>query len=285
MKVAEAGPQPWRRRPWRLIRHGAASGARNMAVDEAIQTACARGLAGPTLRFYAWSPAALSIGYFQPVSEVDLEACRARGIDLVRRPTGGRAILHDRELTYSVAMAGSDLPGGVLETYRLLSAGLHRGLLELGIPAVVSGAKEPVGSEMKRSAGGSAACFDTASSYELEVGGRKVAGSAQTRRGGAILQHGSLPLFLDGLGLFSLLALGPEKRERLAGEFKRQAIDLFEAAGRPVAFDEARAALERGLAVALGIEFEPGELTAVEEELAADLETSKFAHKAYTFKR
>lgn len=274
--------EPWRRKPWRLLRHGPATGARNMAVDEAVQTVCARTHGGPTLRFYAWSPAALSLGYFQKTAEVNLESCRRQGVDVVRRPTGGRAILHDAEVTYSVVLAEEDLPGGVLETYRIISAALHRGLTALGAPVEIT-ARRPRG--RAGLAGGSAACFDAPSWHELEAGGRKVAGSAQTRREGVILQHGSIPVRLDSRKLFSLLSLDPECRDGLAREFAGQAVDLREAIGREIGFDEVCRSLEAGFAEALGVGLEPGELTAAEEEVAAELETVKYGNPSWNFKR
>ncbi|MEW5933385.1 MAG: biotin/lipoate A/B protein ligase family protein, partial [Bacillota bacterium] len=123
---------------WRLIRDGYHDGATNMAVDEAIMLAHARGEVPPTLRFYGWRPPALSLGYAQKAErEVDLEACRRAGVDVVRRPTGGRAVLHDREVTYSVVISTALFPGSVVETYRRLSAGLVEGLRLLGLQAEV----------------------------------------------------------------------------------------------------------------------------------------------------
>lgn len=123
-------------RRWRLLETGAADGPANMAVDEAIMIHHSRGGAPPTLRFYRWDPPTLSLGYFQdPEREVNREACRRLGVGLVRRPTGGRAVLHDDEVTYSVVIAQKYLPGSVVETYRVLSGGLLAGLRLLGVPA------------------------------------------------------------------------------------------------------------------------------------------------------
>ncbi|OAT86349.1 lipoate--protein ligase family protein [Desulfotomaculum copahuensis] len=123
-------------RKWRLLQTGAADGPANMAVDEAIMIHHSRGGVPPTLRFYRWDPPTLSLGYFQePEREVNREACRRLGVGLVRRPTGGRAVLHDDEVTYSVVIAQKYLPGSVVETYRVLSGGLLAGLRLLGVPA------------------------------------------------------------------------------------------------------------------------------------------------------
>ncbi len=173
---------------WRLLVDAPASGAWNMAVDEVLLDGVAAGTTPPTLRFYAWTPPCLSLGYFQPFEVVDLDGCRALGVEVVRRPTGGRAILHDRELTYSVALPASALghDGGVLPSYHRLSLALQDGLRRLGVPATLA----------PESAGGAAAhgpvCFDRPSAHEILLQGRKLVGSAQVRRGGGLLQHGSI---------------------------------------------------------------------------------------------
>lgn len=120
---------------WRLLKTGFADGATNMAIDEAILLAVAEGKAPPTLRFYGWEPPCLSIGYSQSMGEVDVDRCRKAGIGLVRRPTGGRAILHADELTYSVVAPQTEprVAGGVIESYRRLSLGLVAGLRALSL--------------------------------------------------------------------------------------------------------------------------------------------------------
>src|SRR3989454_11069569 len=125
---------------WRLLHDPPGEGAWNMAVDEVLLDGVAAGSGPPTLRFYTWTPACLSLGYFQPFSVVNVEGCRGLGVDVVRRPTGGRAILHDRELTYSVALPLSllGLDGGGLPSYHRLSLALERGLKRLGAPVGVA---------------------------------------------------------------------------------------------------------------------------------------------------
>ena len=152
---------------WRLLSDGPASAAWNMAVDEAIMTMVGRKESPPTLRIYGWDPPALSLGYFQRAAEVDLTACRSRGVDVVRRPTGGRAILHDQEVTYSLSLPEDLpwLPRGVTEAYRLIAGGLVRGLKILGVPVEMA----PAG---RRGAGKTAACFDAPCSYEIVARGR-----------------------------------------------------------------------------------------------------------------
>src|SRR5207253_884642 len=168
---------------------GDPEGSVNMADDQVLLDGVAAGNAPPTLRFYSRTPACLSLGYFQPFSIVNVEGCRGLGIDIVRRPTGGRAILHDRELTYSVALPASVLghDAGILPSYRRLSLALQAGLARLGIE--VSLAPE---SEAPSRAGQGPVCFDRPSAHEILLRGRNVVGSAQVRRAGALLQHGSI---------------------------------------------------------------------------------------------
>src|ERR1700730_795615 len=166
---------------WRFIRSGQCSPAYNMAMDEAITGPHSEGKIPPTLRFYGWNPPTLSIGYFQKASvEVDLEALEQQGIGFVRRPTGGRAVLHDQELTYSIIVAENypDMPSGVTEAYRVLSEGLLRGFQKLGMNATMVQCDNGV-DKRATDVMTSAACFDAPSWYELVVEGRKVAGSAQ----------------------------------------------------------------------------------------------------------
>jgi lipoyl(octanoyl) transferase len=177
---------------WRLLVTEPLDGATNMALDEALLRGRVRGASGPTVRFYGWRPAAVSLGYAQPLDEtVDRARCQALGIGLVRRPTGGSAILHeppDREVTYAVVAREGDFPGAddVLETYRVIGQGLAAGLARLGVAA------ELVPLVRARPGPTPAFCFGRTGAYEIAVGGRKLAGSAQRRQRGCFLQHGSV---------------------------------------------------------------------------------------------
>jgi lipoate-protein ligase A len=174
---------------WRLLLDPPGTGAWNMAVDEVLLDGVAAGSAPPTIRFYEWAPPCLSLGYFQAYEVVDAAGCRKLGVDVVRRPTGGRAILHDRELTYSVALPLRLLgdAGGVLPSYHRLSLALERGLRRLGVPVVL--APETAAQSVPDHG---PVCFDRPSAYEILLGGRKLVGSAQVRRATGILQHGSI---------------------------------------------------------------------------------------------
>ncbi len=259
---------------WRLLRSAPADGATNMAVDEAILYAVAAGLAPPTLRFYAWQPACLSLGRAQPAGDVKLEELRTAGFSLVRRPTGGRAILHVDELTYSVVASEGEprVSGGVVESYRRLSAGLMRGLELLGVKNLAADRRV-----QKQPADGPV-CFEVPSDYEITAGGRKLVGSAQVRSRGAVLQHGALPLEGDIARICAFL-----KAKATPELVRARATTLTEALARPVSWDEAAAALEEGFAQALNLRLVPGALTVEERAWAEQLYAEKYASEQWTF--
>lgn len=269
---------------WRLIDSGACTGPENMAIDEAIMRAHRRGEVLPTLRFYGWQPAAVSIGYFQSmVKEIDLDAVHAGGFGYVRRPTGGRMIFHHMELTYSVTIREEFLPGGVVETYRELSKGLLEGLRLLGAsPELSGGETDP---RRANPEGHHTACFDTASAYELTVDGRKIAGSAQTRKDGVILQHGSIMLDTDVDLLFRLMRVPEELRSRLASRYRAKATALKEALGRDVSYGEAREMFAQGFAQGLGLTLTSGDLTEAERADANQLLAEKYGNDAWNLKK
>ena len=251
---------------WRLIiERSPRTGAWNMALDEAIMDEVAAGNALPTLRFYAWEPACLSLGKRQPLDGVDLARCRDDGVDVVRRATGGFAILHTDELTYSVTTRPEDprADGAILDAYRKLSQGLLAGLRLLGAmpemnPVVPGGVHNA-----------SAACFEAPSAYEIVVGHQKLIGSAQARPHGRVLQHGSLPLAGDITRVVRYLAYErEEERAALAAHLRERATTIRDALGRPVSYDEAADAMARGFAAALNVTLEPGEPTAAELAMA-----------------
>ncbi len=199
---------------WRLLRTPPAQGAWNMAVDETILEFAGRGDVPPTLRLYAWLPACLSLGYAQPIKDVDLDRLQDRGWGIVRRPTGGRAILHTDELTYSVCGQNSDphLSGSVLESYQRLSLALLEALRLMGIEA--DSAKKS--SLQDSNAKDNPVCFEAPSNYEITVAGKKLIGSAQARRKSSVLQHGSLPLSGDLTRILQVLNYPDEIQRRKA---------------------------------------------------------------------
>jgi len=181
---------------WRLINSGSLNGAMNMALDEALLHSVERGTSLPVLRFYRWQPATMTIGYAQSIeTDINMDVCRNAGIDVVRRSTGGRAVLHDQEVTYAViAPLNSGIFGNtVLDCYRVISEVLQKCFLQLGLAADLVPGKSRGGQKNPAKA----VCFSAPSQYELVIDGCKVAGSAQKRFGQAFLQHGSLPLEID----------------------------------------------------------------------------------------
>jgi lipoate-protein ligase A len=270
--------EPYPRARWRLIAEtGVWTGAENMALDEAIMEAVATGEAPPTLRFYQWAPPCLSLGKRQPLDGVDLAACRADGVHVVRRATGGWAILHTEELTYSVALRPDDprVSGAILDTYRTLSRGLIAGLRLLEADAAMN----PVTSGGAQNT--SAACFEVPSAYEITIGGRKLMGSAQTRPAGKVLQHGSLPLYGDIARVARYLTFTSEQeREALQTHLRERATTLSDALGRVTSFAEAAQAMARGFAEALNVELAPGEPSTREKAMARTLRDGKLAELA-----
>ncbi|MDB4866581.1 MAG: octanoyltransferase [Cohnella sp.] len=262
-----------------------------MAIDEALLIAHQEGLTPPTLRFYGWDPATLSIGYFQRAAEeVDLERLHSRGVGFVRRPTGGRAVLHARELTYSIVV-GETYPGipvGVEEACRVLSEGLLQGFRRLGIDARMSREEGRNGSAPAKP--DSSACFDAPSQYELVWEGRKIAGSSQMRAKGVILQHGSIPLELDADLLFDVLRFGDEEdklRKKRIFERKAAAIgDCLRNRNLPLPkMSEIEQAFLAGFEEGLSIIIDPGTLSFYEEELAARLAAAKYGTDEWNLRR
>ena len=251
------------RAEWRLVSTAEHDGATNMAIDEAILNAVSEGRSPPTVRFYGWRPPCVSIGYAQPMRDsIDLKVCADLGYEWVRRPTGGRAVLHIDELTYSVT-ASQDEPrvrGDILTSYRRLSQGIVAGLRYLGARAHLAEGEEGTGT-------GSAACFDVPSHYEVTALGRKLVGSAQARRRGVVLQHGALPLRGDVGRLAQVLALDKAEREALQDKLRRRAIALDRVVGRLVSWQEAAEALAVGFEQALKLVLVREDLT--RHELAA----------------
>ena len=269
---------------WRLIiEDEPRSGAANMAVDEAIAIASAAGDVPPTLRFYRWSPPAVSLGRHQKVADVDVNRIEALGYHLVRRTTGGRAILHTDELTYSAAAPADEprMEGGVMDAYLRLSNGLLSGLQALGLQAEKAGADVRAGRDV------SAACFEVPSAYEITARGRKLMGSAQSRRQGYVLQHGSLPLFGDIARLVDVLALPADEAVTLRNQLSTRALTLADALGVPaesslLGFAHVAAAMSAGFAETLNLELVPGALTAAEIRCSAELIREQYANPAWT---
>ena len=252
-----------------------------MSVDEAILEAVQNGKSPPTLRLYDWDPACLSLGYAQSIEDVDEASLAEHGWEVVRRPTGGRAILHIDELTYSVI--GSDeeprLAGGVKESYLRLSSALLKSLDQLSVPAIREGKKD----KATRPQDENPVCFEAPSDYEITIEGKKLVGSAQARRKNGVLQHGSLPLSGDIARITQALNYKTEKmRERVAESVRSKATTVESSLARVVSWDEAAAAFAKGFAEALNIHFVDGELSAEEVAGSESWLAKKYANPEWT---
>jgi lipoate-protein ligase A len=251
---------------WRLIGIETHDAYTNMAIDEALMRLRAVGRAPNTIRLYKWRPSAVSIGFFQSVEEeVDVGACAELGVDVVRRMTGGGAVYHDSEgeLTYSLVVdAGNPkVPPDFLGSYRVLCDGIVRGLRSLGLDARF----HPVN--------------------DVVVGGRKISGSAQTRRMGAILQHGTVLIRADVSKMFRVLRVPDEKlRDKMISAAHERVTSIERELGRGVGFEEVFEALRRGFEEALGIALEGGSLSEEERSLAMELR-GKYSSREWTYMR
>jgi len=269
---------------WRLIKSPPARGVWNMAVDEAILENVGEGIFPPTLRLYSWNPPCLSLGYAQPISDVDLPSIKSLGWNLVRRPTGGRAILHTDELTYSVIAPYTEprLAGGVLESYKRLSQALLSVLKILNIPA--EALPLPNDFEPNRKTA-EPVCFEIPSKYEITVNGKKIIGSAQARKKPGILQHGTLPLYGDLTRITYVLSFNEEK-DRLNAEKRllSHACTVESFLGEKITWEKAAQAFIQAFSQTLKLDLIPSELSKEETGLAAQLMESKYSNSEWTFR-
>lgn len=249
---------------FRLLETGFAPAAFNMGLDEAILESVSSREKPPTLRFYGWNPRAISIGYFQGArEEVDVEACRSLGVDLVRRITGGGAVFHDLEVTYSIVIPeGHRLaPPSIADSYRSLCSGIIAGLAILGIEASF----EPIN--------------------DIAAGGKKISGNAQTRRKGCLLQHGTILLRADVDTMFALLKIPAEKsRGKLIQDAKARITSVADLTGG-ADFANVSEALKSGFTRALSLSLVPDSPSPEELKRAAALAREKFSRDEWTFRR
>lgn len=273
---------------WRFINSGPCSPAYNMALDEALLNWHSEGKIPPTIRFYTWDPPTLSIGYFQKVEkEINMEKVREYGLGFVRRPTGGRSVLHDKELTYSVIVSEDhpDMPHSVTEAYRVISQGILEGFKAAGLDAYFAIPRtEEERNELKNPR--SSVCFDAPSWYELVVEGKKIAGSAQTRQKGVILQHGAILRHLDIDRLISLFRFPSEEaKQRMYDSLPQRAVAIDQLTERDIPIDELVRAFSKGFEKALHITLQPYTLTKEQEEEVHQLMEEKYANDAWNYLR
>ncbi len=234
---------------WDFLNTGFHTGAFNMDLDQSLADKLLGGEGNPTLRLYGWNPPAISIGYNQSMDDFDMRKLREAGVDIVRRPTGGRAILHAHELTYSVVLKTGNRT--LREIYRWINEALLRGLHVLGIDAQLVDASSSVDA-MYRSPS-SIPCFASSSKSEIQFKGRKLLGSAQRRYTDVVLQHGSFLLGPQHRRLMEFLSRPPERQAEES--LSARAIDAETILGRHVTFEEAAAAVKLGFERSPGIEF------------------------------
>jgi lipoate-protein ligase A len=250
---------------FRLLASDRASAYYNMGLDEALMEAVSAGASLPALRFYGWKPAAVSVGYFQGIAEeIDLDACRQAGVDAVRRITGGGAVFHQQELTYSIIVKDTHPLAGesIQDSYRIICAAIVRGLSILGLDSRFA----PVN--------------------DIIYGGRKISGNAQTRRGGTLLQHGTIILDLDAELMFSLLRTPQEKLKGKMIRDVKERVTSLRGEGYASDFEEVRAAMIRGFAEALSLDFVmTGEPAPSEDVRAKELAKAKFSSAEWLYRR
>jgi len=252
---------------WRLLDTGLNDAFYNMALDEAIAVARSKNLVPNTLRFFRWSPSAVSIGYFQSMEEeVDIKACDEMGINYVRRRTGGGAVYHDREgeLTYSIIMNENHrlISRDFQETYRTLCSGLVSGLRRLGVPAEF----KPIN--------------------DIIAQGKKISGNAQTRGMNVVHQHGTILRRVEPALMFKVLKVPSEKiRDKLIKSVEERVTSINDVLGREVSFQELKDALINGFKDSFRVEFTLGSITDFEENLAQRLKAEKYATREWNFKR
>jgi len=263
---------------WRLVHFHRYAPWENMAIDEAIFREVQRSGGPPTIRLYGWTSPAVSIGYFQHIDrEIDLEACRQGGVAVVRRPTGGKAVYHDDDLTYAVIAGENDtlFPPTILETYRVISSCLVQGLRKFGLEAMLA-------EEVREPGKGSlvASCFSVPSLHELLVQGRKICGSAQMRSRGVFLQQGSLLMSFDPEKTCDIMLPHREPRANQVQALQEKVTSLYEHLPRSVTREDVCQSLIEAFQEGWAVSFAEGSLTAEEEKLKDHLLATKYADLA-----
>ncbi|MCD6324905.1 lipoate--protein ligase family protein [Candidatus Bathyarchaeota archaeon] len=252
---------------WRLLDTGLNDAFYNMALDEAIVIARSKNLVPNTIRFFRWSPSAVSIGYFQSMEEeVDIKACDEMGIDYIRRRTGGGAVYHDTEgeLTYSIIVDENHrlISRDFQETYRTLCSGLVLGLRQLGVPAEF----KPINDIVAR--------------------GKKISGNAQTRGMSIVHQHGTILRKVDPALMFKVLKVPSEKiRDKLIRSVEERVTSINDVLRRDVSFRELKDALIKGFEDSFGIKLMLGSIMDFEEDVAQRLKVEKYASRKWNFRR
>ncbi len=265
---------------YRFLDTGKNNGAMNMAIDEALLIEQAELKTPPVIRVYQFDPPTLSIGYFQNIKrEVNIDYCKKRGFDIVRRPTGGRAVLHDKELTYSITIAHPHkiLDMNLLDSFRFLSGGIIEGIKLIGCNAYFSRVEDK---EIN-----SSSCFAAPTLSDILINGKKVVGSAQMRNSLGLLQHGSI-LYSVSIGdIFNALKIEENKRKEIIEEAAQKITSLSDESGRKISFLEVCESFKNGMKKVLQDEILEDSLTEKEIKKSKELYEVKYNTYEWNFKR
>lgn len=267
---------------WRVLHTYSQDAAINMAIDEALLIWNSQGKISPVLRFYQWKEPSLSLGRFQHAEKaIDFEGVAKHNCQVVRRLTGGSAVLHDQELTYSITISESHpkIPATVNEAYYVLSQGILAGYKHLGIDAEFAIPEEKMRKER------TAVCFEKPAIYEMIVDNKKISGNAQTRKDGVLLQHGSIPIRFDEEMLFDLFRFSSEeKRIRQRNRFKEKATSIRAILGSEPTYEALCKAFLHGFSDALQVAFTPMELSEDQWAFIYDLANKKYKQDNWNLK-
>ena len=267
---------------WSFLNSGSHDAATNMAIDEALLHFHSEGKIKPTIRFYQWNDPSLTVGHFQNVDKtIDFQGVKKHGCDFVRRLTGGSAVLHDDELTYSIIVKEDHpkIPRSVNKAYYVLSQGLLEGYRNLGIDADFAIPER----ELLRKR--SAVCFEKPAIYEMIVDGKKISGNAQTRKNGVLLQHGSVPMSFDINMLFDLFKFPSERvKERQMMAFEKKAISINDITKKVHTYDMLAEAFLQGFQKSLNVKTEPLEFTEEQWKYIHYLAETKYRTKEWNLK-
>jgi lipoate-protein ligase A len=250
---------------WRLLKTEDNTAAMNMAIDRAVLVANSDKKVPPTVRFFTWKPPAISIGYFQSLEEeVDLKNCKKHGVDYVRRITGGGAVFHEEELTYSIVISEShsQIPKNIMESYGRICGAVIKGLKNLGIKSEY----KPIN--------------------DIITSGKKISGNAQTRKMKTVLQHGTVLTDVDIDKMFSLLKVPNEKiKDKLIADVKERVTSIKHALGRVILFNDVAKAMQKGFEEEFNVELVEGALTDEELELSNKFEKECFSSSVWNHRR
>ena len=250
---------------WRLLLTGFNTAFSNMAIDKAILVANSNGKVPPTVRFYGWNPPAISIGYFQSLTdEIDICSCEKFGVDYVRRITGGGAVFHETELTYSIVIpeAHPEIPKNIMKSYGRICGAVMKGLRYVGIES------------------------EYAPINDIVASGRKISGNAQTRKLATVLQHGTVLMDVDVDKMFSVLKVPNEKiKDKLIADVKQRVTSMKHLLGKEINFEEVASAMKKGFEDEFHIELIEEQLSEEELSLAKKFEKECFSAKEWNYRR